>query len=66
MLFIVYADYLEIMHEKIEMEALHLAESLDNIKTVSFESHGNAWQLGPENGKTKCESVSMHFQYKRS
>ena len=22
--------------------------------------------LGPENGKTKCESVSMHFQYKRS
>ena len=41
MLFIVYADYLKIMHEKIEMEPLHLAESLDNIKTV--ESHGNAW-----------------------
>ena len=52
MLFIVYADYLEIMHEKIEMEALHLAESLDNIKTVSFESRGNAWQLGPDNGNT--------------
>ena len=43
MLFIVYADYLKIMHEKIEMEPLHLAESLDNIKTVSFESNGNAW-----------------------
>ena len=38
------------MHEKIEMEPLHLAESLDNIKTV--ESHGNA-MLGPENGHTR-------------
>ena len=53
MLFIVYADYLKIMHEKIEMEPLHLAKSLDNIKTVSFKSNGNLAMLGPENGHTR-------------